>query len=111
MDIENAFKLFKEEHNNKIIELNKEHFVSEWSWQPIVDGIFTYKETIRFVEEVDGYKIYTTGDNYRYYFAWDIHLSKLEAEDVCNIKNQFGYDWDMMQNRLVDRSKIKNLLK
>jgi hypothetical protein len=31
---------------------------------------------------------------------------------ICDIKNQYGYDWDIkIHNGLIDRSKIKTLLK
>ena len=111
-DIYETSKELKRLYNNKIIELNKEYFVSEWSWNPIDDGIYTYKEIIRNVEDVDGYKVYATGSNYRHYFSWDIHDTKEECDLICDIKNQYGYDWDIkIHNGIIDRAKIEKLLR
>lgn len=92
-DIFETVKDLKENHNNKNIELGKEYWVSGWSWNPICDGYIPCQEVIRFVENIDGYNIYTTGKNYRYYFAWDIYNIKEEAEDMCKFKGKYSYDW------------------
>lgn len=111
-DIYRTLKILKRLYNTKVIELDREYFVSEWSWNPIDDGIYTYKQVIRHSEQIDGYKIYTTGSNYRHYFAWDIHDTKSECDLICELKNQFGYDWDIkIHNGIIDRSKINILLK
>lgn len=94
-DIFEAVKELKKVHNNKKIELGKEYWVSEWSWSPIFDAYIPYQEKIRFVENIDGYNVYTTGKNYRYYFAWDIYNTKEEAEEMCKFKSKYSYDWCM----------------
>lgn len=98
----------KELHNDRYIELNKEYFVSEWSWTPIADGYSVFPETIRHVQEIDGYKVYTTGKNYRHYFAWDIHKTEEAARKMTNLKDSYGYDWCDVENHLIDKSKIIN---
>ncbi|MCH1964371.1 hypothetical protein MCG45_16195 [Clostridium perfringens] len=92
-DIFETVKDLKKVHNNKKIELGKEYWVSEWSWSPICDGYIPHQEIIEFAEKIDGYNVYTTGTNYRYYFAWDIYNTKEEAEVMCKFKGKYGYDW------------------
>jgi hypothetical protein len=71
---ENALKAifrFIDFTKDKVIELNKTYWVSEWSWQPISDGIFCYEETIRDAISYYGQvNAYCTTKNYRTYFAW-----------------------------------------
>lgn len=100
----------KQLYNGKNIELNKKYFVSEWSWNPICDGYNVYPETIRYMQEIDGFKVYTTGKNYRHYFSWDIHETEDTAREIANLKNSYGYDWCDMENNLIDKNKIINEL-
>lgn len=104
----NEIPKLKELHNNREIELNKEYFVSEWSWSPLCDGYNVYPEILRYVQEIDGYKVYTTGKNYRHYFAWDIHETEDAAREITNLKDSYGYDWCDIENKLIDKSKIIN---
>lgn len=93
-EAEKMLKKIKKEYEGKEdIELNKEYFVSEWSWQPISDGYGVYKQTIRAKAEVDGETTYITGTNYRKYQAWDIFETEEEAQKMSDLKNSFGYDW------------------
>ncbi len=100
----------KDLHNNKKIELGKEYFVSEWSWNPICDGYTVCPEIIRYVQEIDGYKVYTTGKNHRHYFSWDIYDTEEQAREMSELKNSYGYDWCDIENKLIDKSKLYTLL-
>ena len=89
---EKADKL-KNKYNSKKIKLNKEYWLSEWSYDPLYEGYDVYKGVITKVEEINGYKVYSTDKNSRIYFAWDIHISKYEAEKISDLKNIYLYDW------------------
>ena len=92
-------------HNNKKIELGKKYFVSEWSWNPVCDGYIVCPEIIRHVQEIDGYKVYTTGKNYRHYFSWDIYDTEEQALEMTRLKDSYGYDWCKIE-KLIDESKL-----
>ncbi|WP_312286908.1 hypothetical protein [Terrisporobacter sp.] len=104
------FEELKTSHNDKIIELNKVYWVSEWSWNPICDGYAPCEETIRYVQNIDGINIYTTGTSYRYYYAWDICETKEECYKITDIKNDFAYDWCSVDH-LIPEDRIINILK
>jgi hypothetical protein len=77
----------------KEIELGKEYWVAEWGWQPICDGYYPHKETIRYTyKDKKGQKVYITGGNFRVYLPYDIFETEDEAKTICNVKNSFGYE-------------------
>lgn len=90
--------------------LNKEYWVSEWSWNPICDGYSPHKEVIRYKQNIDGINIYTTGKNHRYYYPWDICEEKKDCEKITEFKNSFAYNWCDVEN-YIPHDKIKNILK
>lgn len=116
-DKKNAFDFMLRlaKSNYSLRELNKTYWVAEWSWQPICDGIYTYEETLRFVQpfilkmEYEGCHgtwtyccpVYQTMKNNRYYFPWEVCDSKEDAANVCNIVNQFGYGYDSARGDVV----------
>lgn len=111
-DIYEEMLELKKTHNGKKIKLNKEYYVSEWSWTPIADGYSVFPEIIRYAQEIDGYMIYTTGTSCRYYFAWDIHELKEDARRITDIKNSYCYDWcTKIERNLIDESLITKVLK
>lgn len=84
--LNNFNKIFE----NDSLDLGKEYYVSEWSYNPICDGICTYKEIIRENKN----NIYYTQTNHRKYFIWDIWDKKEYSDYLCDFKNKFAYDWD-----------------
>lgn len=90
--IEEVFEQLREESKNKIIELGKPYYVSEWSWLPICDGYITDIQIIRYktINE-DGEEVYYTGNNYRAYHKYEIWEKEEEAREITKIKNSFGY--------------------
>lgn len=106
---ENAAHYVLEElsKQNKKIELDKTYWVSEWSWYPIYDGIFSYEEHIRSSKSNDGVTAFYTNKNYRTYFYWDIYETKEECNEVCSLKNSFGYDWDTAVRKFIDRYDLR----
>ncbi len=92
-EIEEKIYKLKKRYNNKHVKLNKEYWLSEWSYDPLYEGYDVYKGVIKEVKEINGYKVYFTDKNCRYYFAWDIHISKVEAEKISDLKNVYLYDW------------------
>lgn len=101
-DIDNVFEELMSLYNNKNIELGKTYYVSQWSYNPICDGYFSYTETIRYKKNVNGINLYYTGNNYRGYFAWDIYESKEEAIAMSDFKDTYAYDWGVHESKLVD---------
>lgn len=96
---------------DKVVELNKTYWVSEWSWQPMCDGMFCYEETIR--DALNYYNLvtaYCTTKNYRTYLPWDIYETKEECQLITNFKNSFGYDWDIATNKFMRDNNIGNKL-
>lgn len=89
-----------DKYNDKEIELNKTYYVSEWSWNPMRDGYIVDQETIRYVEEIDGVKVYTTGLNHRHYYAWDLYDDFDKAVIMTKYKNSYGYDWSDIDNHI-----------
>lgn len=77
------------------IEINKEYWVSEWSWRPICDGNYPCQEIIRHKMNIAGLDIYATGTSCRTYFAWDLFETEKECSEMCSFKNSFGYDWEI----------------
>lgn len=77
------------------IKLDRVYWVSQWSWTPIVDGIFSYEETIREGYSYGEVSAYYTGLNYRTYFPWDICETKEECNEICSLKSKFSYDWEI----------------
>lgn len=109
--IDEQIEELKKKYNDREISLGDSYWVSEWSWSPIYDGYKEYEETIRNVENIDGYKVYTTGKNYRHYFAWDIHKTKEEAAEISNVKHRYAYDWPMkVDHRLIESSLVTGKL-
>ena len=92
-EIRNEIYELNKQYNDKKIKLFKEYWISEWSYDPLYEGYDVYKGVITKVEEINGYKVYSTDKNCRYYFAWDIHTSKFEAEKISDLKNIYLYDW------------------
>ena len=110
--IDEQVEELKEIHNDKEIKLGETYWVSEWSWSPVSDGYSEYEETIRNVEVIDGYKVYTTGKNYRHYFAWDIHQSKEDAAEISKIKSKYAYDWPMkVDSGLIESGSVLEKLR
>lgn len=87
---------------DKVIELGKTYWASEWSWNPLLDGIYDYEETIRSTMNVDGIDVYFTNKNYRFYLKEDLYESQKECVEICKWKNEFVYDYDCY----VDRKRI-----
>ena len=111
-DLMNQVAEFKEIHNEKEIKLGETYWVSEWSWTPLYDGYKEYEAVIRNVEVINGYNVYTTGKNYRHYFAWDICQTKEEAKEISKIKDSYAYDWPMkVDSGLIEGSMVLGKLK
>lgn len=87
---------------DKVIELNKTYFVSEWSWSPMCDGRFVYEETIREHTIINGIDCYFTNTNNRIYFKEDIYETRKEAEKACEFQNSFTYEYEMLISRERD---------
>ncbi|MMZ62939.1 hypothetical protein D1872_251680 [compost metagenome] len=92
---------------NKKIELDKTYWVSEWSWTPISDGIYSYEEHIRSSKRNGSVTAFYTNKNYRTYFAWDIYETKKECDKVCELKNSFGYDWNIAVHKFIDKYDLR----
>ncbi|MED1665640.1 hypothetical protein [Brevibacillus laterosporus] len=94
-DKANALKTMKTLSKEKveIKELNKTYWVSEWSWTPISDGIYSCQEHLQQIKIFGELLTYYTGTNYRVYFPWDVYETKEECDEACRLKNSFGYDW------------------
>ena len=92
-EIKKEIQILKDRYNKKKIKLNKEYWISGWAYDPLYEGYEEYKEVITKVKDINGYKVYFTNRNCRYYFSWDIHESKFEAEKISNLKNTYLYDW------------------
>lgn len=111
---ENAAKLAIEKlieyTKNKVIKLDKEYFVSEWSWTPIADGIYVYKEVIKDCKSFGDIKAYCTGTNYRTYLPWDIYESEDDCTLITKFKNSFGYTWDEEQSSFLGKLGARNEL-
>lgn len=96
---------------DKNIMLDRTYWVSEWSWEPICDGIHCYEETIR--DAINYYNqvtAYCTTKNNRTYFPWDIYESKEECELITDFKNSFGYAWEIATNKFMSDNHIGNKL-
>lgn len=109
-DVKQEFERLIKTQNDKKIELNKTYWVSEWSWNPIADGYITQPEVIRYKETIDGINVYTTGTNYRYYYAWDLYESKEDCKKMSDFKDRFAYGWCETEH-YIPHDKIKNILK
>lgn len=101
-EMKDEINKLKRKHNDKEIKLNKEYWVSEWSYDPLYEGYDVYKATITKVEDVNGYKVYSTNKNKRYYFAWDIHNSRFEADKISDLKNSYLYDYCEYEEKLIN---------
>ncbi|GAB6989516.1 hypothetical protein [Paenibacillus pini] len=86
---------------SKTVELDKTYWVSEWSWTPISDGIYSYEEHLRNSKVNNNITAYYTDKNYRTYFPWDIYETKEECDLACKLKNSFGYDWDIGLGKFI----------
>lgn len=95
---------------NKIVEVNRKYFVSEWSWTPIADGIYVYEETISDCRDFGEVKAYCTGNNCRTYLPWDIYEAKEDCELITDFKNSFGYTWDMEQEMFLSNIGAHNTM-
>ena len=89
-----CIKILMETCSDTEVEINKEYYVSEWSWEPICDGNFPCVQTIRFRKSVNGIDAYATGTSHRTYFAWDLFEEENECKEMCEFKNSFGYNWE-----------------
>lgn len=87
---------------SKNIELNKTYWASEWSWQPMCDGIYSYEQEIRQHLVVEGIDVYFTNTNYRFYLKEDLYDSKDMCDKMCSWKNEFSYNYVVF----IDRKKI-----
>lgn len=92
-EIRREVEKLNQRHSRKEIELHKVYWLSEWSYDPLYEGYDVYIGVLRKVTEINGYNVYTTDRNCRYYFPWDIHISKYEAEKISGLKNTYLYDW------------------
>lgn len=90
-----AIEILENIFQDSDIDINKEYWVSEWSWQPICDGNFPCQQTIRRKINIAGLDIYATGTSCRTYFAWDLFDAEKECTEMCSFKNSFGYDWEI----------------
>lgn len=97
--------------NKDILETDEKYWVSEWSWHPISDGIYSYEENLRSVQVTGNVVAYYTDMNYRVFFPWDIYETKEECDQVCELKNSFGYDWDMAHNKFIKRYNLQVTMK
>lgn len=102
MSLDSVHKLIDLLQKNKNIEIGKEYFASEWSWQPVCDGIFVYPEIIRSSTIVDGIEVYFTNDNYRIYLKEDLFETEEQCKKMCDWKNSFGYDYECG----IDRKRL-----
>lgn len=94
MNVNEVFNKLKEESKNKVIELGKEYYVSEWSWNTMCDGYIVDKQTIRHsFKDENGEILYITGGNHRAYNKHDLWDTKEEADIITKIKNSYSYDW------------------
>ncbi|MFI2856907.1 hypothetical protein ACH6EH_07175 [Paenibacillus sp. JSM ZJ436] len=91
----------------KEVELDKSYWVSQWSWTPISDGIYSYEEHIRSSKNNNNVTALYTDKNYRTYFPWDVYESKEECDKVCELKNSFGYDWDMAVHKFIEKHDLR----
>lgn len=103
-----AIEWLIENTKNKEIFLGNKYYVSEWSWQPICDGIYVYEEYVRDCKDFGVVKAYCTCDNCRTYFPWDIYESEDECQVMTNFKNSFGYDWDIAISEYIKKIQAKN---
>ena len=92
-EIQNEINKLKAKYGNKKIKLNKEYWISGWSYDPLYEGYDVYKGIIVRAEKINGYDVYYTDRDCRYYFSWDIHTSRFNAEDISDLKNIYLYDW------------------
>jgi len=101
-----AFYYLLKKTSKKNILLNKNYFVSQWSYTTIYDGIFSYEETIDryktfrvqinddLKKDLKKIKIYYTNTNYRCYLPFDIYDNKQDCILISSFKNSFGYNFD-----------------
>lgn len=83
-------------------DLSHGYWVSEWSWQPICDGVFpTFHEKIPYFKFVDGLCFYVSNTNNRVYAQWDLCGTEEECKKLCDEKNQCGYEWDILYNKML----------
>lgn len=95
---------------DKVIDLDKTYFVSEWSWNPWVDGNDVHDETIRDCKDYGTTKVYCTCNNYRTYLPWDIYESREDCQLITDFKNSFGYDWDIENGNFLSEIGAYNSL-
>ncbi|MDI4643666.1 hypothetical protein [Cohnella hashimotonis] len=93
--------------HHKEIELDRTYWVSEWSWTPLTDGIFSYKQQISYSRISGSVIAFYSKENNRTYFPWDIYESKEECDEVCELKNDFGYAWDNALETFIDRHGLR----
>jgi hypothetical protein len=115
------FMILQAKHKWNIVELNKEYWITEWSWTPICDGIYPYQEILRHVQLFNFFDkatenvgrfdyfcpVYQTTKNNRFYFPWEIFDSKQDAKIASRIYDSWGYDYDC--NRKTVLKKIIEL--
>lgn len=94
-------------------ELNKDYFVAEWSWIPMVDGVFSHVERLKYAQEFivpdEKYKwmtrkyiVYQTGTNNRWYFHWEVFDTKEDSETGCAFQDMWVYDYDMARYDMLN---------
>lgn len=93
-------------HKDKVVELNKTYWVTEWSWNPMCDGRYVYEETIREYANINGIDCYFTNKNNRVYFKEDIFTDKEEAQNACDWQNSFGYTYEECVSRENDVRRL-----
>lgn len=93
-------------HYRKEIELEQIYWVSEWSWTPLTDGIFSYKQQISSSRISGNVIAFYSKTNSRTYFPWDIYDSKEECDKACELKNSFGYAWENALEKFIDRHDL-----
>lgn len=81
---------------------------SEWSWEPICDGVMSYHHnSYPYIQIKNGIVFYATGTNYRVYAIWDLFETEEECNKMCDQKNNCSYDWDILWSKKLTEYGLK----
>ena len=111
-DKEKAIKLWDELsgkfRGSPRIDQSKPYWTSEWSWSPLYDGHSPCKhEKYPYYQEKDGLSFYATNNSYRVYAPWDLFETKEKCQELCQKKDQCGYEWDALYHDMLTEHGLK----